>query len=68
LTNNQAKRGDHTGVFALDEGQRNAKHHSVTGGTTGEQAVVPQQLIDSIKFAVTVRECVREWKSGEHAN
>jgi hypothetical protein len=45
LTNNQAKRGDHTGVFALDEGQRNAKHHSVTGGTRVNKPMFHSNLL-----------------------
>jgi hypothetical protein len=68
LTNNQAKHRDRAGLSALDEGQSNAKPHSVTGGTSACSADAHQQFIDIAKVADAVRESVRLSKDGNHAN
>jgi hypothetical protein len=65
LPNNQAERCARNCAFARSE---NTKYYIVVTSTSASTPDVPPQITDCVDVARTVRECVRVWESGEHAN
>jgi hypothetical protein len=68
LPNNQVDHDRHHSDFAIPELCQNTKCYIGGPNASAHTPDVPRQLIDSIKLAGTVRECVRDWESGEHAD
>jgi hypothetical protein len=61
--------GSGDGLTGSNPGDRH--ENQILSGKPGASAHipdVPQQLIESIQLARTVRESVRDWESGKHAN
>ena len=65
LPHNQVEHRAHDCDFAHGE---NTKSYFVVTSTSASTPDVPPQITDCVDVARTVRECVRVWESGEHAN